>query len=131
MTYEKAADVMPFGNKLVLVQCKGADIVAANQENAFGSQVLQLSSGLSYSWSASMAQADPSSFQIKGAPLDMAATYGVVILDFLQTGGDGYTAFGNCTNPTTLGVDIDAFAAYLGSHPNLAPPPANRITRTN
>jgi 5'-nucleotidase len=122
---------MPFGNKVVLLQCKGSDILAATGQNAFGSKTLQVSQTFAYSWSSSTSAADPASFMIKGVLLDPATTYGVVISDFLQGGGDGYTAFGNCTNPVTLGVDITAFVAYLGNHPNLAPPLANRITRTN
>jgi 5'-nucleotidase len=137
VTYEKAANVQPFGNHVVLMQCKGSDIVAATQQNIFGSQHLQVSSSFAYSWATSNADAsghnaaDPASFTINGAPLNPTATYGVVLIDFLQTGGDGYTAFENCTTPVVLGVDIAAFTAYLGSHPNLGPPPANRVTKTN
>ncbi len=137
VTYEKAAGVMPFGNKLVLVQCKGSDIIAATQQNSVYGQVLQVSSAFAYTWASTNADssghhaADPASFTINGTPLDPTATYNVVIVDFLQTGGDGYTALQGCVNPVVLGADIAAFTAYLGGHPNLAPPTANRITRTN
>jgi 5'-nucleotidase len=144
ITFEKAQAVEPFNDKLMLVQCKGSDIVAAMQQNVFvqpggGTKLLQVSNGLTYSWATSKADAmgsnaaDPASFQLKGMALDPNATYGVVTVDFLQTGGDGYAAFKNCTNPVSLGVDLDAFAAYLSAseQPPLQPPPANRITKTD
>ncbi len=142
VTYEKAAAVLPFGNTLVLVQCKGSDIVAATQQNSFVepgglTKVLQVSSSLSYAWATTAADtmgqnaADPTSFKINGVALDPTATYNVLITNFLQPGGDGYAAFKNCTGPSTLGVDLQAFTAYLGAHPDLAAPPANRITKTN
>jgi 5'-nucleotidase len=140
VTFEKAASVEPFANTVVLVQCLGSDIIAATQQNQFVepgglTKVLQVSQGFSYSWATSAADvngqnaADPTSFTLNGAPLVPTQTYNAVIINFIQTGGDGYTAFKNCKNPQTLGVDLTAFAAYLGSHPNLAPPPASRITK--
>jgi 5'-nucleotidase len=144
ITFEKAQAVEPFSDKVVLAQCKGSDIIAAIQQNVFvqasgGTKLLQVSQGFTYSWATSAADAkgqtaaDPASFQIAGAALDPAATYNVVTVDFVQAGGDGYGAFKNCTNATTLGVDLDAFSAYLSAHqsPALGPPAANRITKTN
>ena len=144
ITFEKAQAVEPFGDKLMLVQCKGSDIIAATQENVFvqpggGTKLLQVSSGFAYSWATSKADAtgsnaaDPASFQIKGVALDSNATYNVVTVDFVQTGGDGYSAFKSCTNPVPLGVDLDAFAAYLTANeqPPLPAPAATRITKTD
>jgi 5'-nucleotidase len=142
VTYEKAAAVLPFGNTVVLVQCKGSDIIAATQQNLFVepgglTKVLQVSSSFSYSWATTAANAsgqnaaDPTSFMINGTAINPTATYNVLLNNFIQTGGDGYTAFKNCTSPVTLGIDLTAFTTYLGSHPNLGPPPANRITKTN
>lgn len=141
VTYEKAFDVIPFGDTLEVVQCKGSDLVAATQQNlyAHGLQVFQVSSTFHYAWGASSADgagmnaADPTSFTVGGKPLDPSATYDVVLVSFLYGGGDGYTAFEACTNPTPIGVDIDAFTRYLSAHqsPPLAPPAPNRIDRTN
>jgi 5'-nucleotidase len=144
ITYEKAQAVQPFSDKVVVMQCLGSDIIAATQQNVFvqasgGTKVLQVSNGFSYSWATSAASAtgtgaaDPASFRIGGAAINPTQTYNVVTVDFLQTGGDGYAAFKNCTNAVTLGLDLDALASYLGANesPPLAPPPANRLTKTN
>jgi 5'-nucleotidase len=47
--------------------------------------------------------------------------------NFMADGGDGYTVFRSCTNALGGDVDLDAFAAYLAAHPNLAPPVLDRI----
>jgi 5'-nucleotidase len=144
ITYEKAQAVQPFGDVVEVMQCLGSDIVAAVQQNVFvqaggGTKVLQVSNGFSYAWASSSAgaggtnAADPASFMIGGAALDPTATYNVVTVDFLQGGGDGYTAFAKCKNPIKLGVDLNALTSYLTANesPPLGPPPANRIIKTN
>ena len=142
VTYEKAESVLPFADNLWAVTCKGSDIIAAVQQNVFvqpggGTKVLQMSSGFTYSWSTTAAYmtgagaADPGSFALNGTPIDPNATYNVVTVDFLQEGGDGYTALEKCAVTGHLGVDLAGFDSYLTAHPNLAPPPANRITRKN
>jgi len=59
--------------------------------------------------------------------VDKAASYRVVMNNFMADGGDGYTVFRSCTNALGGDVDLDAFAAYLAAHPNLAPPVLDRI----
>ena len=71
------------------------------------------------------------SLKIGGVVVDKAAGYRVVMNNFMADGGDGYTVFRSCTNPLGGEVDIDAFARYLLAHSPLAPPPLNRITRTD
>ena len=44
-----------------------------------------------------------------------------------QYNSDGYTVFRSCTDALGGDVDLDAFAAYLAAHPNLGPPPLDRI----
>jgi 5'-nucleotidase len=132
VTYEKAAAVQPFGNELEVVACKGSDILAALNQNLFASQVFQVSQGFSYSWSSSSGL-DANSVLLDGAPLDPAATYSVVLNSILATGGGGYSAFLSCGAPVSAGVDLAALTAYLTAHesPPLAPPAADRITKTN
>jgi 5'-nucleotidase len=146
VTYLQTQAIEPFGDIENIVECTGAQIIAAVQQNTYvgGLQVLQ-QSGLTYSWSASAAQdggmgaADPASFAIVGAdgtskPLDANAKYYVAGLTFFTTGGDGYTAFQACTQVATVGVDLDIFDSYLTQNTSAANPlpvPAgNRITMT-
>jgi 5'-nucleotidase len=140
VTFEKAQAVMPFANKVVMLTCTGAQLLAALQQNLYvqpggSTRVLQVSSGLAFTWNAANADANgqsaivAGSVMINGAPLDAAASYTVGTTDFVGAGKDGYTAFRACTMKTGFGVDLDAFTAYLGAHAPLAPPAANRITK--
>ena len=61
--------------------------------------------------------------------IDKNASYRVAMNNFMADGGDNYTVFRSCTNPLGGEVDLDAFTRYLGTHPNLAPPTLNRITK--
>ena len=51
--------------------------------------------------------------------------------NFLADGGDGFTVFKAGTAPLGGDQDIDAFGRYRPAHSPLAPPPLNRITRTD
>jgi 5'-nucleotidase len=147
VTYQQTQAIEPFGDVVDLVQCTGAQLIAVVQQNVYQPASLQLlqQSGLTYSWSPSAAQdggmggADPSSFAIvhedgSKTPLDPAGTYYIAGLTFFTSGGDGYTAFGACTQLATIGTDLDIFDSYLqqttATTQPLAVPPANRITVT-
>jgi len=138
VTFEKAQAVMPFKNKVEILRCTGAQIIAAVQQNVYvggGMKLLQVSRGFAFSWSAANADtngqnaATPASFTINGVAINPTATYKVGATDFVGNGGDGYTAFRQCALDSVIGIDLDAFTAYLGANAPLAPPPANRITK--
>jgi 5'-nucleotidase len=133
VTYGEAFTVQPFGNILQTVTLTGAGLKAAleQQWTATRSFVLQPSASLTYSWSTSAPLGSRiSALAINGTPVDPAANYRVTINSFLQGGGDGFSEFTKGTAITGGGIDLDAFTAYLGAHPNLAPPALNRITNT-
>jgi 5'-nucleotidase len=52
----------------------------------------------------------------------------VSVNNFLAAGGDGFASFTEGTDLTGGPIDLDAFTAYLTAHPDLAAPPADRIT---
>ena len=56
---------------------------------------------------------DSGSLKIGGVAVDRAASYRVVLNNFIADGGDGFSVFKSCTNPLGGDVDIDAFARYL------------------
>ncbi|MCS7483477.1 bifunctional metallophosphatase/5'-nucleotidase [Umezawaea endophytica] len=133
VTYGEAFTVQPFGNILQTVTLTGAQLktVLEQQWSATRQIVLQPSANLTYSWSTSAAIGSKiSNLAISGTPVDPAANYRVTINSFLQGGGDGFPGFTVGTEITGGGIDLDAFAAYLGSHPNQAPPALGRITTT-
>ncbi|WNV91604.1 bifunctional metallophosphatase/5'-nucleotidase [Umezawaea sp. Da 62-37] len=133
VTYGEAFTVQPFGNILQTVTLTGAQLktVLEQQWSAARQIVLQPSSSLTYSWSTSAPIGSKiTNLSIAGAPVDPAASYRITINSFLQGGGDGFPGFTAGTAITGGGIDLDAFAAYLGSHPNQAPPALGRITNT-
>jgi 2',3'-cyclic-nucleotide 2'-phosphodiesterase (5'-nucleotidase family) len=103
---------LPFGNKTVVTEITGADLLAA-LENGF-SQIEQGAgrfpqvSGLVVDVDATKAPgARVVSVTVNGQPLDPAAKYKVATNDYMVGGGDGYTALSNGN------VLIDASAAHL------------------
>lgn len=134
VTYEEGFSIMPFQNKILRVRCTGQQIIDAIQRSSFvPSPSSYQVSGLTYAWAASRADtngrnaADPQSFRIQGAPLQPTATYSVAVSDYMVS----FDSIRDCGSPTIVGLDLDLFAAYMQAHRPLAPPPRNRITRTD
>ena len=134
VTYSEAFTVQPFGNTLVVKTCTGQQLydVLNQQFNnpATGQNRIMLpSANVKYQWSDSAKKVVDGSLTFGGVAVDKATSYRVAMNNFMADGGDGYTVFKSCTSPLGGAVDLDAFAAYLGKHPNLAPPPLTRITK--
>jgi 5'-nucleotidase len=137
ITYGEAFTVQPFNNLVVTVTLTGAQLKDVFEQQFTGykgqttDKVLQVSAGLTYSWSASAPLgAKVSDLKLNGTPIDPAAEYRVSTNDFLANGGDGFTDLTAATGRTTApGFDVDALVAYLGAGAPVAPGPANRITR--
>jgi 5'-nucleotidase len=55
--------------------------------------------------------------RVNGVPLDPNAEYTAAMVDFLATGGDGYTAFTEGTNAVSGPSDVDALVAYMEALP--------------
>lgn len=132
VTYGEAFTVQPFGNVMQTVTLTGEQIknVLEQQWLANGpTRMLQISSSLHYSWSASAPIGSRvSNITVNGAPIDPAAGYRVAINNFLGAGGDLFSEFTKGTDMVGGVVDLDALTAYLTANPNLAPPATDRIT---
>ncbi len=139
VTYGEAFSVLPFGNSLVTVSLTGAQIEALLQSQFRGppddtSDVLQVSSGFSYTWDAARpagARVDPSTIMVDGIPVDPEATYRVTANNFLADGGDDYNVFRQGTERTGGDVDVAALVAYFEAAGMVDPGPQDRITRLN
>jgi 5'-nucleotidase len=122
VTLGKAMAVLPFGNTLVAMNLRGAQIIELLEEQWLEDRdskrgLLQLSEGFSYQWDASKPEGSkivPGSVKLNGAKLEMDTSYRVVTNNFLAEGGDGFPAFKNGSNraPTSI-RDIDALTQYL------------------
>jgi 2',3'-cyclic-nucleotide 2'-phosphodiesterase (5'-nucleotidase family) len=103
---------LPFGNKTVVTEITGADLLAA-LENGFsqyeqGAGRFPQVSGLVIDADVTKAPgARVVSVLVNGQPLDPAAKYKVATNDYMMGGGDGYTALSKGT------VLISAEAAHL------------------
>lgn len=131
VTYGEAFTVQPFSNIMQTITLTGANLknVLEQQWSASGTKILQISSTLHYTYSASAPIGSRvSNITVAGVPVDPSGSYRVSVNNFLAAGGDGFTEFTKGTDLAGGPVDLDALVAYLGAHPNLAPPPADRIT---
>ncbi|ROS41215.1 bifunctional metallophosphatase/5'-nucleotidase [Amycolatopsis thermoflava] len=131
VTYGEAFTVQPFGNIMQTITLTGANLknVLEQQWTATTTRILQISSSLHYTYSASAPVGSKvRDITVNGTPVDPAATYRVSVNNFLAGGGDGFTEFTKGTDLAGGPVDLDALIAYFGAHSPVPPPPADRIT---
>ena len=70
-----------------------------------------------------------SDVMVGGAPVDPAATYGVVSNNFVRNGGDGYSMFVDADNVYDFGPDVaDVVAEYMAAQGDYMPYTDGRIT---
>jgi 5'-nucleotidase len=75
-------------------------------------------SGLSYTFDDGKPAGEKiTEIRVGGAPLEPGANYTAAMVDFLATGGDGYTVFTKGVNPAYGPLDIDALVTYMGALP--------------
>ncbi|MBA3311459.1 MAG: 5'-nucleotidase C-terminal domain-containing protein, partial [Nocardioidaceae bacterium] len=149
ITLAEAYAVAPFNNILVSMDLTGQQVVdVLNQQYqpiaARGSRPmlsLGVSEGFTYEWiwdgPAPLPGKQPGpganghvkagSAMLNGVPLDMSATYRVATLNFLQGGGDSFTAFQQGANVLGGPEDLANLADYMRANPGLTPPP-DRVT---
>ena len=116
---------------MTVLTCTGAQIEALLEQQFTTNNILQVSSGFTYTWDASEpvgSKVDIASIKLNGVPIDPAAPYRVAMNNFLATGGDGFSVFTQCTNPLGGEIDLDALVAYFAANSPVAPGPQNRIT---
>jgi 5'-nucleotidase len=112
ITIGQVMEVLPFGNRLVQIDLKGSDIVAAiengistidaDPEKSGGRflQVagLQFKADLSKPIGSRVTEIQIGNQKTGYKPLDTNVVYRVAILDFMFTGGDGFSMFSNGKN---------------------------------
>ncbi|GII98508.1 5'-nucleotidase [Sediminihabitans luteus] len=136
VTFAEANAVLPFVNNLWTVTLTGEQVVEMLEQqwqtNADGTRpsrpylALGLSDNVSYTVDTADGTAAPgghvTSVTIDGEPIDPAGEYRVATFSFLATGGDNFRVFTQGTDAKDSGlVDRDAWMAYLGDNPDLAP----------
>jgi 5'-nucleotidase/UDP-sugar diphosphatase len=131
-------DVQPFGNQLSLVTLTGAQLKEAlengvSQIETVAGRFAQVSN-MRYSFDPTRPVGDRvTGVQIGDGQgnynaLDPAASYRVATINFLVTGGDGYTVFGQGTNKVDTGLlDVDVTTDYIMAHSPVNPQVEGRI----
>ena len=121
VTYGEAFSVQPFGNSLVTMTLTGAQIHELLTQQWVGQtfpRILQVSDGFTYTWDASLADADKviaSSIEIGGVPVVAGDSYRITVNSFLADGGDNFSVLVDGTNRLGGEIDLDALVTYLGA----------------
>lgn len=118
ITYGELFAIQPFGNTLVRVTLRGAQLLRAleQQWRSTPPRLLQVS-GLSYVWDpqAPVGQRVVEA-RVGASPLSPHARYSVVINNFLADGGGDFAVFREARERSPGPADIDALAAYVERH---------------
>jgi len=113
ITYKDVLKVQPFGNTLSTIDLNGSEVMAYLQAAAKmspGSGAFAQFAGISLE----IAGNQVSNVRIKGAPLDPAKTYRMVINNFQAAGGDGYPKLTDHRSHVNTGyVDADVLRAFI------------------
>lgn len=134
VTMGEVLTVLPFQNTLSTFQVSGATIVEALENGVSeveeGAGRFPQVAGMSYTFDpAADAGSRVSDVMVGGAPIDLAATYGVVSNNYVRNGGDGYSMFESADNAYDYGPDLaDVTAEFLAANAPYEPYTDGRIT---
>lgn len=96
--------VMPFDNALVKLSLKGSDLRAVLDHGAGMGKIAQISGASVEYYRPKPAGERLASAVVGGAPLDDDKIYSMVTLDFLTSGGDGYSVFDRFVSSEATGA---------------------------
>lgn len=132
VTYEEAYNVAPFGNLLVSIDMTGEQVKAVLEQQYVpdrGREYLALgvSEGFTYTWDDSQPEGEKvSEMELDGVPLEDDEVYRIATLNFLQEGGDDFSAFTEGTNLVGGPEDLANLREYLLDNPGLSAPGERR-----
>ncbi|MCO4825019.1 MAG: 5'-nucleotidase C-terminal domain-containing protein, partial [Amylibacter sp.] len=139
VTMGEVLTVLPFQNTLSTFQVSGQTILDALENGV--SQVEEVKgrfpqvAGLKYSWDIKVAAGEGRISDVMVAtsdgfaPIDPAATYGVVSNNYVRGGGDGYKMFRDAANVYDYGPDVaDVLAEYMANSGGYTPYLDGRIS---
>jgi 5'-nucleotidase len=132
VSYSDVFEVQPFGNVLYKLTARGADvrryfekIVGGRRPNAWLSGV-----HLTFDPARPAGSRLTSVTMADGQPFDDAATYTIVINDFMLTGGSGLGFPGQpMSSQSADTTDLDALIVYLKAAPQPVQPPRDARIR--
>ncbi|MES2323089.1 MAG: bifunctional metallophosphatase/5'-nucleotidase [Pseudomonadota bacterium] len=145
-SYGQTQVVLPYANTLVVMDLTGRQLrqvleqqwLRTNED--FDRQMLQVSRGFSYQWSAARPKGErvvPGSIRLDGVPLSDTQVYRVAVNNFLAEGGDNFPLFRDGRNVRDTHIlDLDSFIAYLARNERAGTPagsnrPAGRVEKVD
>ncbi len=137
VTMGEVLTVLPFQNTLSTFEVTGAVLKAALENGVSqieeGAGRFPQVAGMTFAFDASQPAGERvSDVMVGGAPLDEAATYGVVSNNYVRNGGDGYDMFIDAANAYDFGPDLaDVTAEFLAAQGPYEPYTDGRITVVN
>ena len=137
VTYADLFASQPFRNQLVTLTLTGAQIKDMLEQQWLDPKrprILQVSKGFNYAWYGTKPYGEhvmAETMSLNGKPIDPAMTYRVTVNNYLSVGGDGFTVL-KAGAAQQFGVyDVDALHAYFLANSPIAPPTADRISRSD
>ena len=134
VTMGEVLTVLPFQNTLSTFTVSGQTIIDALENGVSqveeGAGRFPQVAGIAFTWDP---KAEPGarivSVTVGGAPIDPAASYGVVSNNYVRNGGDGYSMFVGATDAYDFGPDLaDVTAEYMAAKGPYAPYTDGRIS---
>jgi 5'-nucleotidase len=126
VTYGQNFALEPFGNTLVVRTLTGAQLKALLEQQfedvdgkgALRASTLVPSANFHFAFDLSRPQGDRIvAMTLNGGPIAANGRYRVTVNNFLASGGDGYSALAEGTDPFDAGLDLDALEAWLAINP--------------
>lgn len=133
VTFSDAFEVQPFGNVLYKLTAKGADMRRYFEKVVGGRRPNAWLAGVHFTFDSTRAQGSriTSITLADGKAFDDAATYSVVINDFMLTGGSGLGFPGQPISSQSVDItDLDALVAYLKGAPQPVQAPRDQRIRS-
>jgi 5'-nucleotidase len=137
VSYADVFASQPFRNQLVTLTLTGAQIKDMLEQQWLDPQrprILQVSKGFGYAWDASRPYGDhvlAEQMTLNGVRIEPLQTYRVTVDSYLALGGDGFTVLRGGSAKQFGVYDDEALFAYFQGNSPVAPPPLDRIARTN
>jgi 5'-nucleotidase/2',3'-cyclic-nucleotide 2'-phosphodiesterase/3'-nucleotidase len=128
VTLRSIFNVMPFDNALVKLTMKGADLRAVFDHGVGMAKIAQISGASVEFRRPKPAGERVASVSVGGAPLDDAKLYTIATLDFLTSGGDGYSVFDRFVSSEATGtLARDMLGACARKQGVISAPAAGRL----
>ncbi|MEP7315464.1 MAG: bifunctional metallophosphatase/5'-nucleotidase [Sphingomicrobium sp.] len=137
--YRDAFSMMPFGNNLLVLTLRGAELKTVLEQqyaiplrpNATLPAALAPSMGFTYTVDVTRPEGDRvTKMQLDGKSIEPTRDYRITVNNYVASGGDGLSGFTKGRDIADPGIiDIDAMIAWIA--PGRTPPKADRLTVKN